>query len=141
MCVSRGAPISRPPMMVLYLAIGGGIGALARFALGGWVVSWAGGGYPWATFAINVLGSSLLGFFNHSLPGISSDTRAFLTIGLCGGFTTFSTFDYEMLVLLQQEQYLLAVTYSVGSVVACMGGVAGGMWVAAEWMPHREPTS
>lgn len=124
-------------MMQVYVALGGGLGALARFALGGWVTTWAGVGFPWPTFAINVLGSALLGFLNGRFTrvGTSPETRAFLTIGLCGGFTTFSTFDYETLTLIQQGRMLLAAGYSASSVFSCITGVATGMWLATS--PRR----
>jgi fluoride exporter len=135
-------PVHSPgtaPVIPLYICLGGGLGALGRFALGGWVTTWAGVGFPWGTFAINVLGSALLGFLNRALPpSTSSHTRAFFTIGLCGGFTTFSTFDYETLVLLQQGRYLLAAVYSTSSVLTCVGGVVGGLWLAAWWL-RRAP--
>jgi len=119
-------------MLLFYLGIGGGIGALARFAVGGWVPTWAGVGFPWGTFAINVLGSALLGLLHGALPRTDRfpTARAFLTVGFCGGFTTFSTFDFETLVLLQQQQYGIAGLYSAGSVVACVVGALGGMALA-----------
>jgi fluoride exporter len=119
-------------MTHLFIGIGGGIGALARFALGGWVTTWAGVGFPWGTFAVNVLGSAVLGLLNGVFPRLTPSVhwRAFLTVGLCGGFTTFSTFDYEMLVLLQQEQFLLAALYSGSTVLTCIGGVVGGTVLA-----------
>jgi fluoride exporter len=115
----------------LWVGAGGAIGALARFAIGGWVTTWAAAGFPWGTFAINVLGSLVLGFVNRALPAPSASpaTRAFLSIGLCGGFTTFSTFDFETLSLLRQEEYGLGIAYSLGSVVTCVSGVIGGMWL------------
>jgi fluoride exporter len=127
-------------VILLLVALGGGAGALARFALGGWVVTWAGVGFPWGTFAINVLGSTLLGFLNRALPtpATSANVRALLTVGFCGGFTTFSTFDYETWVLLRQGRYLLAAAYSSGSVLTCVGGVLCGVWLAAWWV-RRQP--
>lgn len=115
-------------MILIYLGLGGGLGALARFGLGSWLTTSAGVGLPWPTFVINVLGSALLGFLAGRLSRVSAspNTRAFLTIGLCGGFTTFSTFDYETLLLLQHGRYLLAAVYSSSSVVMCIGGVAMG---------------
>ncbi|CAN5861843.1 fluoride efflux transporter CrcB [soil metagenome] len=116
-------------MIHLYVALGGALGALARFAIGGWVTTWAGPGFPWGTFVINVSGSLLLGFLMRVLPSpaASSEARALLTVGLCGGFTTFSTFDFETLVLLQERLYGLAALYSLGSVLTCLAGVFAGM--------------
>lgn len=127
--------------LIAYVGIGGGAGALGRYGLGTWLTTWVGTGFPWATFVINVFGSGLLGFLNGRFArvGSSPDTRALLTIGLCGGFTTFSTFDYEMLALLQEGRYLLAATYSSSSVITCMGGVVAGMSLAAWSTPRFEP--
>lgn len=113
------------------MALGGALGALARFAIGGWVTTWAGPEFPWGTFVINVSGSLLLGFLMRVLPSPTAapEARALLTVGLCGGFTTFSTFDFETLVLLQERLYGLAALYSLGSVLTCLAGVFAGMWL------------
>jgi fluoride exporter len=125
--------------MLLYIAVGGGLGALARFAAGAWMSTWAGTAFPWPTFAINVLGSALLGFLNGSLPRltVSPDTRGLLTIGLCGGFTTFSTFDLETLRLLEHGRHLAAAAYSAGSVTACLVGVFAGLRLASWFIRPR----
>lgn len=125
-------------MIGFWVGLGGGLGALARYALGGWVASWAYAGFPWATFAINVLGSAVLGFLQRALPApvVPPAKRAFLAIGLCGGFTTFSTFDLETFTLLQEARYAAAAAYSLGSVAACIAGVLGGLWLA-DWLAGR----
>lgn len=125
-----------------WISLGGAIGAMARFALGGWVTTWAHAGFPWATFLINVSGSFLLGFVQRGLPPVSTTPgmRGFLTIGLCGGFTTFSTFDFETLALLDEGRYMLAGLYSTGSVVTCVAGVFAGLWLAAAVTTRRSPT-
>jgi fluoride exporter len=124
-------------MMGFWIGLGGGIGAVARFAIGGWVTTWAAAGFPWGTLAINVLGSTLLGFLHRALPmdGVDPSRRAFLTIGLCGGFTTFSAFDFETFALLRDGRMLAAGTYSLGSVVACVAGVALGIALASRNPP------
>jgi len=126
-------------MLGLWIGAGGGIGAVARFALGGWVTTWAYGGFPWATFLINILGSAALGYFSRSLALASAPPhiRAFVTVGLCGGFTTFSTFDLETLSLLHDGDYLLAVLYALGSVTACMAGVHLGIRLASRQVTGR----
>jgi fluoride exporter len=116
-----------------WISLGGAIGAMARFGIGGWLTPWVGTGFPWATFLVNVSGSFLLGFLQRALQTrtASAATRGFLTIGLCGGFTTFSTFDFETLALLDEGRYALAAAYSAGSVVTCVAGVFAGMWTAS----------
>lgn len=126
-------------MIGFWIAIGGGLGAVARVALGGWVTTWAYAAFPWGTFAVNVIGSTALGFLARAVrgPSASPEIRAFLTVGLCGGFTTFSTFDFETLTLLREGRYAMAALYSGGSVSACMGGVVGGAALAT-WL-RRPP--
>jgi fluoride exporter len=124
----------RQPRVALLIGMGGALGALARFGLGGWVTTWAGGAFPVGTFAVNVLGSLALGFVIRTLDARSTpdaELRGFLAVGVCGGFTTFSTFDYETLILLQQSRFALAALYSVGSVSTCVGGVVVGGLLAA----------
>jgi fluoride exporter len=119
----------------LLVGAGGALGSLARFALGGWVTTWAGAGFPWGTFAVNVLGSLAIGFVIRALAmrgAAGAEMRAFLAIGVCGGFTTFSTFDLEMLTLLQHGRAGMAAVYALGSVSACIGGVALGSVLAAQ---------
>lgn len=128
-------------VILLYLAAGGGVGAVARFAVGGWVTTWAGVGFPWATYVINVIGSGLLGFLSGALPRANAAARmqAFLTVGVCGGFTTFSTFDYETFVLIGQQRYLLAASYVTLSVTTCIAGVFAGIRLSQMWPRRRQP--
>jgi CrcB protein len=117
----------------LYVALGGAAGALARFALGGWVTRWAGPGFPWATFGINLAGSLLLGWLLRALPGHPAEVqlRALLTVGFCGAFTTFSTFGWETAELLRRGAHGTAAAYVGGSVVLSVVGVFAGAWLAA----------
>lgn len=119
-------------MVPLYVALGGAAGALARFALGGWIAGRAGEGFPWATFAVNVAGSLLLGFFLRALPGhpAEAELRALLAVGFCGAFTTFSTFGYETTALLHRGAMGSAAGYVVGSVLLSVAGVLAGAWLA-----------
>ena len=106
--------------------LGGGAGAVFRFALGRWFAVPT--GFPWVTFAINVLGSFVLGL----LVVLCKDRPgwlALLGVGVCGGFTTFSTFSVETLHLIETEDYASAMGYVVGSVAA---GVLGA-WLGVQW--------
>jgi CrcB protein len=129
----------QPAVIPLYVAVGGGLGALARFALGQWLAGLAGTALPWGTLAVNVTGCLLIGFFGRALPSstASPSARAFLMIGLCGGFTTFSAFDYETLRLLEQGRFVPAAAYSSGTVLACIAGVTAGMSIASVWLQRR----
>lgn len=116
---------------VTLLALGGGAGANARYWLGKLVARWQGDiEFPWATFAINVTGSTILGlvaaaYLNHPDPA-RRNWYLLLGTGFCGGFTTFSTFSYETLKLMQDGKAWVAVAYVVGSVAAGLLGV----WLA-----------
>ena len=107
------------------VAAGGAAGALARFAVSGWTTTWAAAPFPWGTFAVNALGSLALGVLTGALLRRDAPPalRGFLLTGLCGGFTTFSTFDYEVLAMLQRGTYGTAAAYALGSVAVCVAGV------------------
>ena len=116
-------------MLLFYLAIGGAAGTLARYGLGGWVQGWAGAGFPWGTFAVNLAGSFLLGLFIRlaDAPALAPELRAMLTVGFCGAFTTFSTLSYETVVLLQKGEWGRAAAYSLGSLALGLVALAAGM--------------
>lgn len=109
------------PLEALAVFVGGGAGAVARFAVGRAIEPLLlGVGFPWHTFAINVAGSALLGV----LVALCRDRPTmllFLGTGVCGGFTTFSTFSVETVRLLEDHRPDLALLYVVGSVVAAVG--------------------
>lgn len=117
-------------MMVLGVAAGGALGALARFWLTGAVDRLAGGAFPLGTLTVNVLGSLALGYFVALFAAHSSGTdwRPFVAIGLLGAFTTFSAFSVETLQLFYQGAYLRSVGYVFASVTLCIAAAALGMW-------------
>lgn len=94
----------------IFLAgFGGFVGAALRFLVSRYFQITFSSGFPWATFVINIVGSFLIGlFYGLSEKGnvMSADTKLFLTVGVCGGFTTFSTFSNESLTLLQNKDFL-----------------------------------
>jgi fluoride exporter len=116
-----------------HVAAGGGAGALSRLALGRLVDAWTAASFPWGTLLINIVGSAALGFIYRALPPALAGprTRAFLAIGFCGGFTSFSAFDLEMLLLLRETRFAAAALYAGISVMACMAAVYGGFSLAA----------
>jgi CrcB protein len=122
----------------LWVAIGGALGSMARYAIATATADLAGGLFPWGTFGINISGSFLIGLFfeltaaNGALPA-SADMRLFLMAGLCGGFTTFSAFSLQALQLLKGGDYAQAAGYMVGSVALCVIATALGFWVAARF--------
>jgi CrcB protein len=87
---------------VLLVAVGGGLGAAARYLAGLWIVARLGAGFPWGTFFVNVTGSFLIGIILVLVEGgeLPPGARLFLAVGVLGGYTTFSSFSYETLQLL-----------------------------------------
>lgn len=119
--------------MIWYIALGSAIGGMLRYLLGGWIQRAAGHGFPLGTLVINVSGSLALGLLlrwaSHP-PTLNPDLRAFLTVGLCGGFTTFSTFSAESITLMQDGQWGKAMTYVLLSVTLSLAATAAGFAMA-----------
>jgi CrcB protein len=121
---------------VLWVGLGGFLGANARYLLGGWVASRLGVGFPYGTYVINVSGSFILGFFlafAQDRAWVAPSVRLLFAVGFVGAYTTFSTFEYESVRLLQDGELLLGAAYLIGSVVtggvAAIAGVALGSWI------------
>ena len=116
---------------LLLVGLGGGLGALSRYGLGLLMVRWLGTGFPWATLFINLSGCLLIGMALGAGPGpsgfLSRELRLFGVIGFLGAFTTFSTFGYETIALLQAGKPALAVAYVLASVILGLAGVALGI--------------
>ncbi len=116
---------------IIAVFVGGGIGSVMRFLLAAVLQRSFPGIFPWGTLAVNIAGSLLLGIFAGlaSRSFLSTEWRMFLAIGLCGGFTTFSTFSLEVAELLR-TQYTIALLYIATSVLAGIGAIAAGLWLA-----------
>jgi CrcB protein len=117
----------------LLVGIGGFIGSVARYLVGGWFAARFGVAFPYGTFVINVTGSFVIGFFlafTQQRIGVSPYWRLFFAVGFVGGYTTFSTFEYESISLLRNGEMLLAAIYMIGSLIigaiAVIGGIALG---------------
>jgi fluoride exporter len=107
------------------VAVGAALGGVARYALGSAIQSRAGTEFPVGILTINVVGSLVLGFaLSAALGSASEPVKLFLTTGFCGGFTTFSTFSYETVVLLQQGRIGKAAAYV---------GLSVGLSLIATW--------
>jgi CrcB protein len=97
----------------LIVALGSGIGGMLRYYISDIVQKYSSSLFPYGTLTVNIIGSFIIGlvlFYLDSIKLISSEMRLFLTVGLCGGLTTFSTFSYETIKLIQDSEYLLAGT-------------------------------
>jgi len=118
-------------MLILMVAVGGAVGAVARYGLSGWVQGFPSTSFPLGTLVVNVLGSFLLGFVFYLLEALalSAETRSMVTIGFLGSFTTFSTFSYEAVVLLEGGEWLRGGIYIGGSLLLGLMGVVGGLAV------------
>jgi len=116
-------------MLLMVVALGGALGAMARYGLSGWVQGWGGTTFPVGTLAVNIVGSFLLGLSLYLLESTAPTTemRSFVTIGFLGAFTTFSTFSYEAVVLLQGGEWARGGLYVGGSVVLGLVGVLMGL--------------
>tara|TARA_B100000959_G_scaffold75199_1_gene79855 strand:+ start:9824 stop:10198 length:375 start_codon:yes stop_codon:yes gene_type:complete len=117
------------------IAIGGAAGSVLRYGVSQGIHTLVGRGFPWGTLVVNSLGSLLVGFIFVYLverSAVSEVLRAALFIGLLGGFTTFSTFSLETLVLIEEASYLKAVINIFISVVLCLGGAWLGMTLARQ---------
>lgn len=115
----------------ILIAAGGATGSLFRYAIQGWIQRLAGGTFPFGTFGVNIIGCALIGFLTALFTGpvlIREEYRVALTIGILGGFTTFSTFGLETFNLASSSQYALAL---VNIVLSC------GLGVAAVWAGVR----
>ena len=119
----------------LYVAVGLGsaFGSVARFLCSLWLLVLLGPAFPWGTLAVNGLGSFLIGLYA-AVSGpdgrwrASPAQRQFMIPGFCAGFTTFSIFSLESLLLAERQAFGLAVLYVVASLV---------IWLGAVWLGHR----
>ncbi|SRR6266487_1002816 len=116
----------------LLVGLGGGIGSIARYLCQKWFNETYPHPFPWGTFVVNLAGCFLIGIiYAASEKGtvLSPQTRLLLITGLCGGFTTFSTFAFENMNLLRSGDIIYFLIYAVASVILGIAGVFGGMAV------------
>jgi CrcB protein len=104
---------------------------MARFGVAAAVAALTGPQFPWGTLLINIGGSFVIGWFgaltgSRGAVSVPPDIRVFVMVGICGGFTTFSSFSLQTLELAQAGEVLWAGCYIVGSVVLCLLGVWAG---------------
>jgi CrcB protein len=119
----------------LWIALGSALGGVARYACSTLVAQGFGGAFPWGTLLVNVIGSFVIGLFA-TLTGpdgrllVLPDTRLFVMVGVCGGYTTFSSFSLQTLILIREGDIPRAGLNVVASVALCMLSVWLGAVVA-----------
>ena len=120
-------------MLVLMIALGGAAGAVARYGLSGWVQAALNTTFPMGTLVVNLLGSFLLGLSFPLFESLawSAETRTMVTMGFLGAFTTYSTFSYEAVVLLEGGEWARGGLYMGSSLLLGLASVVGGMIVAS----------
>jgi CrcB protein len=117
--------------VLIAIAIGGGLGSLARHYLSAGVYSFTGPSFPYGILSVNVLGGLIMGIvveLGALKLNYSPEVRAFLTTGILGGFTTFSTFSLDAALLIERGDWAGALIYMVASVVLSVGALFAGLW-------------
>lgn len=127
------------PLVYVWVAIGGALGSVLRFVLSGLVGRFAGETMPWGTMAINVIGSFVIGWFAAATTSggrliATPEFRTFVMVGLCGGFTTFSSFSLQTFALFEAGAPIRASANILASVALCLAAV----WLGAA-MAHNVP--
>jgi fluoride exporter len=118
--------------ILLAVALGGALGSLARYFVAGAVQSAASPGFPWGIFVVNISGGFLMGIIvelGALKLSLAPEMRAFLTVGILGGYTTFSTFSLDSALLIQRGQWTSAAAYMVGSTVLSVLALFSGLWL------------
>jgi fluoride exporter len=120
------------PQFILAVAAGGAIGSVARYLAGIGSGKLFGINFPWGTLIINVTGSFLIGLFVGLFAtrlDLPQAMRIFLTVGICGGYTTFSTFSLDAFYLMERGEAFAASAYMIGSVVLSVGALVAAIQI------------
>lgn len=123
-------------MNLVMVGLGGAAGSILRYLMSAWVMArLAQPQFPAGTFAVNLTGCLVIGllaglWINHP---VAPQWKLLLITGLLGGFTTFSAFSLEMLLLAQQHHWSMVLLYAAGSVVFGLAMAWGGFWLGQQW--------
>ena len=127
------------PTILVAVAAGGAIGSVLRYVVAGLLQGPAWTGFPYGIFTVNVSGGFVMGLLTEALAlrfNVSPETRAFLTTGVMGGYTTFSTFSLESVLLIQRDAYVSAAAYIIGSALLSIGALYCGLWLVRAVYAH-----
>jgi fluoride exporter len=125
------------PTALLSVALGGALGSIARYLAGIYVGRWLGTAFPWSTLFINVSGSFLIGALAEGFAlrwNTAPATRILLVVGLCGGYTTFSTFSLDVVTLIGRGEIVAASTYAVASAVLSVAALYAALHLMRFWL-------
>ncbi len=117
-------------MNILLVMIGGSIGSALRYLVGMLSMRTVGTAWPWGTLAVNMVGGLVMGLFAGWLASRAQggeQFRLFFAVGICGGFTTFSAFSLEIVLMLERGEFVSAVGYILASVILSVGALALGL--------------
>lgn len=116
---------------VFLVGVGGAIGSMARYGMSVLVGRFWTIGFPLATLLVNIIGSALMGvligILARAMPQMSNEIRLFVAVGILGGFTTFSSFSLDTIVLIERGELAQALLYIALSVVVCLAGLYLGL--------------
>ncbi len=118
--------------LILFIAVGGAFGAVLRHTVGVQLLRWLGSGFPFSTLAVNIVGSFAMGALVEVMAlrwQVGFETRAFLMVGLLGGFTTFSAFSLDVVLLYERGAFLSMAFYLAASITLSVFGLVAGLHV------------
>lgn len=118
--------------IILLVGLGGFLGSIARYVMAVAFTRMFPSPFPYGTFVVNIMGCFLIGVFyglSERYGWFSAEWKFFLITGLCGGYTTFSSFAYENVILLQKEAYFTFALYTIGSLALGLMAVIAGVLV------------
>jgi len=115
---------------ILLAALGGAIGSVLRYLVGVFTVRWFGPSFPWGTLTVNIVGSFIIGLTVEMIArrfNASMELRVFIVTGIIGGFTTWSSFSLDTMVLFERGAIAAAAAYVIGSLVVSFAAVFAGL--------------
>jgi fluoride exporter len=118
--------------ILLAVALGGALGSLLRYVVAGFVQSATWPGFPWGIFVVNITGGFAMGIIVELSAlklNLTPEMRAFLTVGILGGYTTFSTFSLDSALLIERGDYSGAAVYIAGSALLSILALFAGLWL------------